>query len=197
MPCLHTRSPDRVSREASHEEGPGSRAAGRRKFKEEEADDQAEAALEDQAIAYWTAITENIPQWKDVLEGDLKPAEVRAEFINAHAVAFWALGAAGKALIDKYPDDVSWKARLGHLAEIDWRKTNPEWQGICMLGSDIITRRRRLRQRRGTSSGNWGCSMRSQIVCSTSRRPLPDRARLRRDLVRGPGAAALSPGDFG
>ena len=111
------------------------------KFKEEEADADAEGALEDRAIDYWTAVTENIPQWKDVLEGDQKPAEVRAEFINAHAVAFWALGAAGHALIEKYPDDVSWKARLGHLAEIDWRKTNPEWQGICMLGSDIITRR--------------------------------------------------------
>lgn len=111
------------------------------KTKEDAADDDVEAALEDRAIAYWNAVTENIPQWQEVLAGDMKPSEMRAEFVNGHAVAFWALGAAGKALLDKYPDDVSWKARLGHLAEIDWRKTNTEWQGICMLGSDIITRR--------------------------------------------------------
>jgi DNA sulfur modification protein DndB len=111
------------------------------KFKEEDAGKEAEEALEDRAIAFWSAVTENIPEWKDVLEGEMKPAEVRAEFINAHAVAFWALGAAGKALVEKYPDEAGWKARLEHLAEIDWRKTNPEWQGICMLGSDIITRR--------------------------------------------------------
>ncbi|MDX6670641.1 MAG: sulfur modification protein DndB [Solirubrobacteraceae bacterium] len=111
------------------------------KLKEDEADDDAEAAFEERAIAYWSAITDNIPEWTNVRDGDQKPPEVRAEYIHAHAVAFWALGAAGKGLIEKYPDEVSWRARLGHLSEIDWRKTNPEWQGICMLGSDIITRR--------------------------------------------------------
>ena len=34
-----------------------------------------------------------------------------------------------------------WEEPLAHLSEIDWRKTNPEWQGICMLGSDVVTRR--------------------------------------------------------
>lgn len=111
------------------------------KLKEENADSELEAELEDRAIHFWITVTENIPQWSEVLTGELKPAEVRAEYINAHSVAFWALGAAGKVLIEKYPDEESWKARLGHLAEVDWRKTNPEWQGICMLGSDIITRR--------------------------------------------------------
>jgi DNA sulfur modification protein DndB len=111
------------------------------KLKEDDADDQTEAQYEARAMAYWSAVTDNIPEWSDVRERQQKPAEVRAECINAHAVAFWALGAAGKVLIEKYPDEVSWKARLGHLADIDWRKTNPEWQGICMLGSDIITRR--------------------------------------------------------
>lgn len=104
-------------------------------------DEDERAELEDVAIAFWTAVTENVPQWTQILQGDLRPAELRAEFVNGHGVAFWALGTAGRALLDKYPDDVSWKARLAHLQDIDWRKTNPDWQGICMLGSDIITRR--------------------------------------------------------
>lgn len=111
------------------------------KLKEEEADDQVEAEREKLAIAYWEAATENIPQWKAVLKEEMKPSELRAEFVNGHAVAFWALGAAGKALLQEYSDEKSWKSRLGHLAEIDWRKTNSEWQGICMLGTDIVTRR--------------------------------------------------------
>lgn len=56
-------------------------------------------------------------------------------------MAFWSLGTAGKVLLETYPDEVSWKSRLAHLAEMDSRETNSEWQGICMLGSDIITRR--------------------------------------------------------
>ena len=111
------------------------------KVKEVDTDDELEGEFEQRAINYWLAVTENIPQWKDIRDGHLKPAEARAEYVLGHAVAFWALGAAGKTLIDRYPDEVSWKSRLAHLGEIDWRKINPDWQGICMLGSDIITRR--------------------------------------------------------
>jgi hypothetical protein len=32
------------------------------------------------------------------------------------------------------------KARIEPLREVDWLKTNPEWQGICMQGGDVITR---------------------------------------------------------
>jgi DNA sulfur modification protein DndB len=38
-----------------------------------------------------------------------------------------------------YPRD--WPARLRPLREIDWRKTNKDWQGTCMIGTDIVTRR--------------------------------------------------------
>jgi DNA sulfur modification protein DndB len=111
------------------------------KLKEADTDDEVEAVKEKLAISYWDAVTENIPEWHDIRSGSLKPSESRAEFIHSHAVAFWALGDAGRHLLDQYPDEVSWKARLARLREIDWRKANPEWQGICMLGSDIITRR--------------------------------------------------------
>lgn len=107
----------------------------------EDVEEETIAAQEVLALAYWNAVTENIPQWSAVRDGETKPAEVRAEYIVGHAVAFWALGTAGRKLIEKYPDEVSWKARLAHLADIDWRKVNPEWQGICILGTDIITRR--------------------------------------------------------
>jgi DNA sulfur modification protein DndB len=107
----------------------------------EKESEETEAAYEELAITYWAAVTENIPQWGDVLEGHLRPPEVRAEYVNAHAVAFWSLGTAGKILLAAYPEENAWKSRLAHLSEVDWRKTNHEWQGICMLGSDIITRR--------------------------------------------------------
>lgn len=111
------------------------------KLKEDETDEGQEDAAEKTATAFWTAVNENIPEWLEIDRGRLKPSEARAEFIHCHAISFWALGAAGKALIEEYPDEVSWKARLAGLSDIDWRRTNPEWQGISMLGSDIVTRR--------------------------------------------------------
>ncbi len=111
------------------------------KMKESEADEEKEAENRDLAVVFWDSVTENIPEWTMVRDGNLKPPEARAEFVHCHAVAFWALASAGRELIKGYPDEVNWKARLAHLGEIDWRKTNPDWQGICMLGTDIITRR--------------------------------------------------------
>jgi DNA sulfur modification protein DndB len=93
------------------------------------------------AAGYWDAVTNHIEQWRLVRDGDLKPSEARAEYVHAHAVAFWALGSVGRELLRAYPRAQDWEARLAHLGEIDWRKTNREWQGICMLGTDIITRR--------------------------------------------------------
>jgi DNA sulfur modification protein DndB len=103
-------------------------------------DDDLQSAIE-RAAEFWAEITEHIPEWGDIRDGNLKPSEARAEFVHCHAVGFWALATAGKALIDAYPDEVNWKARLSMLEKIDWRKTNDDWQGICMLGNDIITRR--------------------------------------------------------
>ena len=33
-----------------------------------------------------------------------------------------------------------WAAALDGLSDIDWRKTNPDWQGICMADKEVVTR---------------------------------------------------------
>ena len=99
------------------------------------ADSQIQA-LEDETVEYLNHLTEVLPQWDEVALGHLRPAEARTEFINAHAVFFFAIGGVGH-----YLRDSNNMQALGNLADIDWRRTNKEWQGICMLGPDIVTRR--------------------------------------------------------
>lgn len=111
------------------------------KLKEGEADEEQKKRAQDLAASFWNVVTENIPEWEQIRDGSLKPPEARAEFVHCHAVGFWALAAAGRELIEQYPDEISWKARLAHLSKIDWHKAHTDWQGICMLGNDIITRR--------------------------------------------------------
>lgn len=81
------------------------------KMKEGGADEEREAQGRDLAVEFWNAVAEDIPEWKMVRDGNLKPPEARAEFVHSHAVAFWALAAAGRDLIAEYPDEVNWKAR--------------------------------------------------------------------------------------
>jgi DNA sulfur modification protein DndB len=92
-----------------------------------------------QGQEFWEGVAENMRLWREVENGDLKPAEVRQEHICTHAVVLWALGAMGRTLISTHPDD--WREKLTALNGIDWRRTNREWQGIAMSGSDVVNRR--------------------------------------------------------
>src|SRR6266704_5230743 len=80
----------------------------------------------DLAIEFWLSVAANMPEWRKVKTGDLKPFEVRQEFIHTHAVVLWAIGAMGHTLMSSYPE--SWKERLQTLRTIDWRRINREWQ---------------------------------------------------------------------
>jgi len=80
-----------------------------------------------------------MPLWGQVEAGDLKPAELRQEYICTHAVVLWALGAMGRALMAEKP--MEWQTLLGALKRIDWRRTNREWQGVAMSGTDVVNRR--------------------------------------------------------
>src|SRR5205823_4251294 len=92
-----------------------------------------------QALEFWETVAAQMPEWGRVEAGDLKPVELRQEYINTHAVVLWALGAMGRTLISKHPDE--WQAKLSGLKSIDWRRTNREWQGVAMSGSDVVNRR--------------------------------------------------------
>lgn len=93
----------------------------------------------DLALEFWETVAEHVPEWRKVRDGDLKPYELRQEYIHTHAVVLWGIGTMGRSLVSSYPDE--WQARLRTLRTIDWRRTNRDWQGIAMSGSDVVNRR--------------------------------------------------------
>jgi DNA sulfur modification protein DndB len=102
-------------------------------------DNLTEAQLqerEDALVKIWEILSENLTEWKAIADGDLRPAQARAEFVNAHAVFFFAIGSVAGELTRTKQLDL-----LPNVGKVDWRRTNPEWQGVVMLGSDIVTRR--------------------------------------------------------
>lgn len=99
------------------------------------------------ATQFWTAVCENMPQWQKVRDHDLKPYELRQEFIHTHAVVILAIGSMGHTLQTNFALD--WESKLRGLRDIDWRRINKEWQGIAMSGNDVINRRQ---NRKDTSS---------------------------------------------
>jgi DNA sulfur modification protein DndB len=96
------------------------------------------------AVEYWTALAGVIGDWDKVKKGELKAPELRQEKINTHAVVMRALGGAGRALIDEYPND--WKQRLEPLRTVDWRKSvgskvNPLWDNVCITAGSVVSNR--------------------------------------------------------
>jgi DNA sulfur modification protein DndB len=96
------------------------------------------------AVDYWATVTQVIPDWKRVKEGDLKAPELRQEKINTHAVIMRALGGMGRALMAAYPHD--WKKRLEALKQVDWRKSvgsgvNPTWDNVCISAGSVVSNR--------------------------------------------------------
>ena len=96
------------------------------------------------AVEYWTHLAKVIRDWERVKDGDMKAAELRQEKINTHAVVMRALGGAGRALIDEYPND--WQDHLKPLRDVDWRKSvgsrvNPRWDNVCITAGSVVSNR--------------------------------------------------------
>jgi DNA sulfur modification protein DndB len=80
---------------------------------------------QNQAVQYWKAVTQSIPDWQMMLNKEVSPSQLRIEFIHAHGVGLQALGIVGKQLLSEHPTD--WESRLKSLQSVDWRKANPDW----------------------------------------------------------------------
>jgi DNA sulfur modification protein DndB len=88
------------------------------------------------AVEFWSEVSKHIPDWRRAKAGDVSPAELRKNFVHAHAIALAALARAGKSLIEKYPR--SWKRPLTRLRRIDWSRSNALlWEGRTMLAGRI------------------------------------------------------------
>ncbi len=88
------------------------------------------------ASGYWNEVYRNIPEWQWAVEKRVPTAELRKEYIHAHGVALHALGRAGHALIEQYPD--VWREKLPLLQKINWSRANTKvWEGRAMVGGRI------------------------------------------------------------
>ncbi|RVU18489.1 DNA sulfur modification protein DndB [Methylobacterium oryzihabitans] len=91
------------------------------------------------AAAFWSAVADQFPEWAAVRDGSLTSGEVRETFIHTHGVVLHALGRVGNGLLPgtKARTGDDWTDRLGGLRQIDWRRTNPAWEGRTTIGGRV------------------------------------------------------------
>lgn len=91
-------------------------------------DDQRQIAIE-----YWNEVTSNMKPWQDFLRG--KPAYIlRKETIAVHDISLQAIAILGAEL---YNHNEDWKKSLTALSEIDWNRTNTDWNGRALFAGRL------------------------------------------------------------
>jgi DNA sulfur modification protein DndB len=104
-------------------------------LKEQDDDDVEGNTL--RLVDYWTSVAAHMPDWDKVLKGRKMATELRAESISAHSTVLRALGGLGSDLM-KSED---WKEKVRGLKSIDWSKTNPDWQDVCIVANSVVSNR--------------------------------------------------------
>lgn len=102
-------------------------------------EDRTHDEMVETAVEYWTAVAEVMPDWLKVKRGDLKSVELRQENISSHTVVLRALGAVGASLMTEEPN--SWRGRLRTLTSVNWRKSNTDWENVCIVANSVVSNR--------------------------------------------------------
>ena len=76
---------------------------------------------------FWSVLTNSIIEWKQVLNKELTPKDIRLNFIVGHGVFFEAIGIVGNYIKKHHPND--WQNHIKKLSEIDWSRENSNWEG--------------------------------------------------------------------
>lgn len=77
---------------------------------------------------FWLLLCNSIIEWKQLLDKQITPREIRMNFIVGHGVFLEAVGMVGNFLYNNYPSN--WKKYIKKLSIIDWNRNNKkDWMG--------------------------------------------------------------------
>ena len=76
---------------------------------------------------FWQTVSKNMSEWQLLIKGNLKPSDLRTDYVNTHTNILNALGIFGRIVIKTYPDE--WELKLRNLKKINWSREDPEWEG--------------------------------------------------------------------
>ncbi|WP_122605672.1 DNA sulfur modification protein DndB [Pseudomonas viridiflava] len=87
------------------------------------------------AKSFWEHVSSQMPDWISAKNKELLTSDLRDNYIHAHGVMLQAMGIVGSDLIIR--SESQWKATASKLKEIDWSRSNLEWEGRAMVHGRI------------------------------------------------------------
>ncbi len=91
------------------------------------------------AAEFWIEVGRRIPAWQLAKEHKVATADLRREYIHAHALALAAIARVGNQLLTTFHR--TWKAKLKNLSTLDWSRSNAAlWEGRAMNAGRLSKR---------------------------------------------------------
>lgn len=85
---------------------------------------------------FWDTVSKNIPEWQLLIQDKVSSFELRKEFVHTNTNVLNSLGIVGYILMREYPD--TWKEKLRGLKNINWSRSNPDWQGRLIVNKQMV-----------------------------------------------------------
>ena len=87
-------------------------------------------------VSFWENISSNIPEWIDLQKRLLTKKDLRENYITTLAITLYAFGRLGKYFYENLSENMS--KYLANLQNIDWLRSNQEWQGRAIQNDGKI-----------------------------------------------------------
>lgn len=97
------------------------------------------------AVNFWKIIADAriMPaDWEKVKRGEMTATDLRASSISAHGVTIQAIGGVGCDLRAAYGD--KWVDHIIELRSVNWTKTNPQWENVCIVAGSVVNNRQSI-----------------------------------------------------
>ena len=91
---------------------------------------------------FWREVTEAMPDWVSAKQRKVSTFDLRTNYVHAHGVALHAIGRVGHQLVLQRPK--GWPKDVARLQDIDWSKSNSDWEGRAMIGGSMSKARRNV-----------------------------------------------------
>ena len=94
----------------------------------------------EQLVLYWNTTLAALPDFERLREGDCTPGEIRSKYVYASGLGFEALAEVIRTAAESYPE--KWQGILSQgLPRINWLLSNPDWEGVALVGGRIAIAR--------------------------------------------------------
>ena len=124
---------------------------------ESEEDEEGHHEITAVAVKFWRVVSENMPVWGSVKEQHMRAMELRQDSLASHATVMRAIGGAGAEMMREFPND--WEERLSLLTKLDWKKSNPEWNGVCIIAGSVSSNRQSRQATKAFMKRSLGLSL--------------------------------------